>query len=139
MATILLVDDQPDVLAANRAALEEHGHRVAIARTTDETSAVLKGPLPDAIVLEAMIEGGGGDLDFARRIAAELPDVPLILLTRADDVLDRATRRRQDRDGWIAAARFMEKPVAPETIAEEVDHVLQERAAAPPRAAEARE
>jgi CheY-like chemotaxis protein len=124
MAHILLIDDEADVAARNRAALERHGHQVAVARSPGEAEAELARGAPDALILETMVAGPAAGFELAARLAARLPAARIILLTRADDTLGRATRRAQDRDGWIAADRFFEKPVPPELIADEVEHLL---------------
>jgi len=126
MATILLIDDEPAVASANRAGLEAHGYQVTLTKSAEEATAALAQARPDAVVLEPMIEGPLAGFVYAEQLARQLGQVPLVLLTRADAELDRATRRRQDRDGWTLAARFFEKPIPPALLADEVDHLLHE-------------
>ena len=126
MANVLLIDDEAEVAAANQAALEAGGHHVWVARTATEALAALPTAKPDAVVLETMAVGLSSGFDFANQLAQTLGAERVLILTRADDFLDPATRRKQDRDGWIRAARFMEKPMSPERLAEEVEHVLAE-------------
>jgi hypothetical protein len=48
----------------------------------------------------------------------------MIMLSRVDEHLTAAERAAQDRDdGWMPVERFMEKPVAPEVLVYEVDHL----------------
>ena len=124
MATVLLIDDEADVMAANRLALLANGHRVWVATTATEALAALVEEKPDAVVIETMVVGLESGFDFADRLAEAIDPRPVIILSRADDFLDAATRRAQDRDGWTKAALFMEKPMAPERLAEEVEHAL---------------
>ena len=64
-----------------------------------------------------------GELDLARSLARQNPDLPLIMLSRCDEVLSAAERAAQDRDdGWMPVQRFMEKPVATDVLVYEVDH-----------------
>lgn len=124
MATVLLIDDEADVMAANRLALLANGHRVWVATTATEALAALVEEKPDAVVVETMVVGLEAGFDFADRLAEAVDPRPVIILSRADDFLDAATRRAQDRDGWTKATLFMEKPMAPERLAEEVEHAL---------------
>jgi DNA-binding response OmpR family regulator len=124
MAHILLVDDDPQVAAANVAALEANGHTVATVTNTSEAAAAVATAVPDAVILEAMLDGAYAGLDLARSLARDFPTVPLIMLTRADEHFSPAERRNQDRDGWLPVARFMEKPVATDVLVYELDHVL---------------
>lgn len=124
MANILLVDDDPAVAATNAAALEANGHTVATVAGTADASAAVATAVPDAVVLEAMLDGGFAGFDLARKLAHDFPELPLIVLTRADEHLSEAERRRQDRDGWLPVTRFMEKPVSTDVLVYEVDHAL---------------
>jgi len=125
MANILLVDDDPAVVADNVAALEADGHTVTAVPTTWEAFTVINGGLPDLVVMEAMLDGKFAGFDLARTLAHEYHELPLIMLTRADEFLSQAELDRQDCDGWLPVARYMEKPVAPDVLAYEVDHILE--------------
>lgn len=124
MARILLVDDDLDVVARNTSALEAGGYTVTTASTTAEARASISQQAPDAVVLEAMLDGANAGFDLARSLAHDNPELPLIMLSRVDEHLSAAERAGQDRDdGWMPVARFMEKPVAPEVLVYEVDHL----------------
>ena len=130
MANILLVDDDPQVAAANAAALTANGHTVVTVTTTAEAAAAVAKSVPDAVILEAMLDGAYAGFDLARTFARDFPTLPLIMLTRADEHLSAAERRKQDRDGWLPVARFMEKPVATDVLLYELDHALPSEASA---------
>jgi DNA-binding response OmpR family regulator len=123
MARILLVDDDPNVVASNKSALEASGHAVTSASTTSEARAAISRETPDVVVLEAMLDGGLAGFDLARSLAHDNPDLPLIMLSRVDEHLTGKERAGQDHDGWMPVARFMEKPLAPEVLVYEVDHL----------------
>jgi DNA-binding response OmpR family regulator len=125
MARILLVDDDAGVVARNAAALEADGHTVATAATSAQGLDAVRREAPDVVVLEAMLDGAMAGFDLARTLARELPTLPLIMLSRVDEVISRRDLATQDRDdGWLPVARFMEKPVSPEVLVYEVDHLL---------------
>lgn len=125
MADILLVDDDAEAVARNSSALEANGHTVVIASTTDAALEAVRKHAPDIAVLEAMLDGGLAGFDLARRLAHDLPNLPLIMLTRVDEHLTSKERASQDRDGgWLPVQRFLEKPVMPEVLVYEIDHLL---------------
>lgn len=125
MARILLVDDDAGVVARNAAALEADGHAVTTAGTAAEGLDAARREAPDVVVLEAMLDGATAGFDLARTLAREFPTLPLIMLSRVDEVISERDLAAQDRDdGWMPVARFMEKPVAPEVLVYEVDHLL---------------
>ncbi len=130
MADILLVDEDALVVARNTAALRAEGHVVTAARSAADARARLAMSPPDVMVTEAMLDGGLAGLELARSVAALRPDLPVIVLTRLDDHLDREELARQDRDGWLPVSRYLRKPVIPEVLADEIDHLLDEVEAA---------
>lgn len=127
MSTVLLVDDDAEVTARNSAALTASGHRVEVATTTGEALAAVREALPDAVVLEGLLDGGRAGFELARTLSATDPHLPLIMLTRADETLSPEERAEQDRDGgWLPVHRFLEKPVMPEVLVYEVEHLVHE-------------
>jgi DNA-binding response OmpR family regulator len=126
MGRILLVDDDSAAVAGNVTALEASGHTVETAATTAEARAAIGREAPDLVVLEAMLDGATAGFDLARSLAAESPALPLIMLSRVDEHLTAAERAAQDRDdGWMPVARFFEKPISPDVLVYEVDHLVE--------------
>ena len=125
MARILLVDDDAGVVARNAAALDADGHAVSTAATSAQALDFVRRGTPDVVVLEALLDGGMAGFDLARKLAREFPALPLIMLSRVDEVISARELAAQDRDGgWMPVQRFMEKPVSPEVLVYEVDHLL---------------
>jgi DNA-binding response OmpR family regulator len=122
MGRILLVDDDADVAEDNASALEASGHTVTTVRTTSEARAAMRHETPDLVVLEAMLDGSTAGFDLARSIAQSNPALPLIMLSRVDE--DVTAGQHDNRDGWMPVNRFMEKPVAPDVLAYEVNHLV---------------
>ncbi len=125
MARILLVDDDADVVRRNTAALEAAGHVVRTASTPVRGLEAVHHKVPDLVVIEALLEGRLTGFDLVRSLARDYPDLPLVMLSRVDEVLAPGQRAKQDHDGgWLPVRRFMEKPVAPEVLVYEVEHLL---------------
>ena len=125
MARILLIDDDEAVGAANQAFLAEAGHEVTRTSTASDGLAAAIRLAPEAIVLEVMLAGTLVGLNLCRELARRLPRTPVIVLSRLDEHLDAGAARRQDHDrGWISADLYLQKPVAPALLAEQVAHVL---------------
>lgn len=121
MANILIIDDDPQVLAANAAALAAGGHAVRTASGWTVGRAAIVEAAPDLVVFEPLVEGAAEPLERVRRLAAAYPAIPIIVLTRT------VLHDGHDRDGgWLPVHRYMEKPVAPEVLHYEVDHLLEE-------------
>ena len=81
-ARILIVEDETDVLRANRLYLEQEGYEVIAAATVhDAQNAVWEQP-PDLIVLDVMLPDGSG-YDFCKEIR-KITTAPIIFLTCMD-------------------------------------------------------
>jgi CheY-like chemotaxis protein len=124
MAHILLVDDDPDVVARNTAALQAGGHEIAACSTTAEAAESVRRNMPDVVVMEGMLDGTFAGFDLARSFAHDFPALPLIMLSRADEHLSARDLSGQDRDGWLPVQRYFEKPVSTDVLVYEVDHLL---------------
>ena len=87
MATILVVDDDPTVREVVVAYLQKAGHQTLEA--PDGPNAVIAVQSdPDLVVLDVMLPGFDG-LEVCRRIRAERPDLPVIMLTALGEEEER--------------------------------------------------
>lgn len=77
--SILLVEDETDVMLANQEYLEGKGLRVLVADTLAEAAAILQGETPDLILLDVNLPDGSG-LDFFKHSPAAR-DIPVVFLT----------------------------------------------------------
>jgi DNA-binding response OmpR family regulator len=125
MAHILLVDDDPEVVAGNAEAIESLGHSVSRTSTLAEAIESMLEEKPDLVVLEAMFGGEFSGFDFAHELAESHPDLPLIMLTRADEEFSPEEMAGQDRDGaWVPVQRYLAKPVLSDVLTYEIEHLL---------------
>jgi two-component system response regulator HydG len=60
MANVLLVDDEPDFVAAAKEMLQLHGHTVASAERLESARRLLGGAPPDVLLLDLMLPDGNG-------------------------------------------------------------------------------
>ena len=104
--TILLIDDEPSLLAGLKFRLEADGYRVATAPDGEAALAALENVSPDLIISDIMMPGIDG-FEVCQRVKgdARWRHVPLILLTALDgrDVLVRGLD--------CGADDFLRKPV----------------------------
>ncbi|HKJ63879.1 MAG TPA: response regulator [Desulfopila sp.] len=101
--TILLIDDEPEVLRVMAIRLERMGHRVV--STTDSREAlqmIRKDPEEYDLVLtdQAMPQISGDQL--AQKIIALRPDMPLILCTGFSYSIDEHEARRMGFEALLA-------------------------------------
>jgi DNA-binding NtrC family response regulator len=60
MANVLLVDDEPDFVAAAKEMLQLHGHTVESAERLESARRLLGGSVPDVLLLDLMLPDGNG-------------------------------------------------------------------------------
>ncbi len=124
MYTILVVDDEPEIVRLVRAYLEEAGFRVVTAFNGEEAMYVTRHEKPDLIVLDILMPRMDG-LEFTRRIRRER-DVPIIMLTARVEETDRIVGLELGADDYVT------KPFSPRELVARVRAVLR-RAQAPPQ------
>ena len=122
MATILVVDDEPDIRHLVQLNLELDGHRVLTAGNGHEALAVLENEIPDVMLLDLnMPELDGwavlqrikdaGDTDVSR--------IPVLMLTAYDTADNRV------RGGIEGAIRYLTKPFSPTALRDEIRDALE--------------
>jgi PAS domain S-box-containing protein len=120
---VLLVEDDPLVLATSARALESHGYRVLRARSGDEALAVVREQRVDLLVSDVVMPRMPGPT-LAREVDRLCPGMPILFVSgyTAGSALGVVLRERGDA--------FLPKPYTPRTLAAKVREVL-DRAAAP--------
>ncbi len=123
MAHILLVDDDQDLIDMNKTALEKRGHKVSAAYSAEEALKSAENNPPELAVLDVMMEDKTAGFELARRLHEMQPQLPMIMLTGIRKEMDLAYRFEPD-DTWLPVAKFLEKPINPRVLAEEVEGLL---------------
>ena len=98
-ARVLLVDDEPDILAPVRYALERDGFAAEIALDGERGLERARQERFDVIVLDVMLPRLSG-LDVCRVLRNE-SDVPIIMLTAREDEVDRVLGLELGADDYV--------------------------------------
>jgi two-component system phosphate regulon response regulator PhoB len=122
-ATVLVVEDEPQIQELVAVNLEHSGHRVLRASSAEEAETAIRSELPDVLVLDWMLPGESG-LAFARRLRADerTRDLPILMLT--------ARAMEQDKLSGLEAGAddYLTKPFSPKELAARIKAVLRRRA-----------
>jgi len=122
-ATVLVVEDEPQIQELVAVNLEHSGHRVLRASSAEEAETAIRSELPDVLVLDWMLPGESG-LSFARRLRADerTRDLPILMLT--------ARAMEQDKLSGLEAGAddYLTKPFSPKELAARIKAVLRRRA-----------
>ncbi|MGI8397526.1 response regulator [Agrobacterium deltaense] len=98
---LLIVDDDSRVREMLTRFFEGEGYRVSAATNGFQMKSQLKHNQVDAILLDLTLPGGQDGLDLVREIRPD-SDVPIIMLTGRDDVVDRILGIELGADDYIA-------------------------------------
>jgi len=122
-ATILIVEDEPGIQEVLKFNLGQHGHDVIVAADAEDAISLLRGALPDLILLDWMLPGMSG-IELARRIRSDgrLKGIPIIMLTARSEERDKI----QGLD--IGADDYITKPFSPRELMARIKAVLRRRA-----------
>lgn len=121
--TILVVDDELEIVKVVRAYLEQSGFRVVTASDGQQALAVFRREHPDLIVLDLNLPSLDG-LAVCRAIRRE-SDVPIIMLTARVDETDRLIGLELGADDYIV------KPFSPREVVARVRAVLRRAGTTP--------
>jgi len=121
VASVLVVDDEPDIRYLTQVNLELDGHRVMTAANGAEALAAVQVEVPDVVLLDVMmpeVDGWAVLEQLKTHLDTQISSVKVLMMTAlgADD--DRL------RGGIEGAVRYLVKPVTPEQLREAVNEVL---------------
>jgi PAS domain S-box-containing protein len=114
-ASVLVIDDDPDVRAFIAAALEEHGYRVREAGDGTEGLAEIERDKPDLVIVDFLMPGLSG-AEVARKIRAKLPKQPILFVSGYSET-DAVKRTAPD-------APLLTKPFRADALAKAVRGAL---------------
>jgi DNA-binding response OmpR family regulator len=100
-AHILVVDDDPRIRQMLIRYFEDEGYLVSTAGDGTEMKVQLRQKEIDIILLDLSLPGGQDGLDLAREVRSH-SDVPIMMLTGRDDVVDRIIGIEIGADDYIA-------------------------------------
>lgn len=118
-ATILAVDDEPDIRLLMEILLQHQGYRVLVAGTGEEALELIADAKPDAVLLDIFLPGISG-WQVAERLLATgtLPRLPVLMLSAHAD--PNANHRAED----LGCRGFITKPFDPDSLLNAVARIL---------------
>jgi two-component system phosphate regulon response regulator PhoB len=118
-ARILVIDDEPDILALVHYNLTKHGYDVTCASSGEEALHQLQASPPDLVVLDLMLPGLDG-LEVCKTMKRDVRTaaIPIVILTARDDDVDVVTGLELGADDYLA------KPFSPRVLLARIKAVL---------------
>jgi DNA-binding response OmpR family regulator len=123
MPTLLIIEDEPELVRVLRSYLEQAGFQVLTALRGDTGLTTWEDKHPDLVILDLNLPGMDG-LDVARHIRKhETQRTPIIMLTARTDELDQLLGLELGADDYIP------KPFSPRIVVARVKALLRRSAA----------
>lgn len=124
---ILLVDDDSDFLASTGAWLSKAGYDVTTADGVAQARGKLAERLPDAAVIDLMMEEADGGFTLCRHIKNLDARLPVIMVTAVTSETGLNFKNAAGDDhSWIKADALLAKPVRFEQLKRELDRLLKD-------------
>jgi CheY-like chemotaxis protein len=126
---VLIIDDEPDVIAYLKLALEDHGYSVETANSAGSGLELARKLLPKAICLDILMPGQTGvSLFRTLRSEAGLEAIPVVIISgisgdRQD--LNLKMTQSQEGEGFREPDAYIEKPIILSQLFETLARVIQ--------------
>ncbi|HZO36106.1 MAG TPA: response regulator transcription factor [Solirubrobacteraceae bacterium] len=116
LASILVCDDDPQILRALRVVLRDAGYDVVLAETGEEALDRAAVRPPQAAIVDLMLPGIDG-VEVCRRLR-EWSDMPVIVLSAVDEEAEKVRALRMGADDYVT------KPFSPDELIARLEAAL---------------
>lgn len=119
MATILIVDDDPDFVEATKLILKEEGYQIQSAGGGKEGFQIAQEIKPDLIILDVMMDSVLDGVSITRKLHDHTitRDIPIIMVT---SIANTDYAELFPTDEYIHIEAFLSKPVDPDLLLKKV-------------------
>lgn len=121
--TILIVEDDADLVLANRLVLESAGYGVAEASNGKEGIAKMRESLPDLVLMDVMMTSPLEGYYITQQIADDptLRNVPILMVSAITTSQYAASF---PTDQYLNIVEFISKPIEPEALLKKIQQYL---------------
>jgi two-component system phosphate regulon response regulator PhoB len=117
--TVLVVDDERDILELVKYNLDKEGYQVTVVATGEDALVATRTKLPDIVILDLMLPGVDG-LEVCRRLKSDpkTSSIPIVMLTAKGEEADVVSGLE------LGAADYVTKPFSPRVLTARIRAVL---------------
>jgi DNA-binding response OmpR family regulator len=127
MNRLLFIDDDIDFLEVMTIFFEKNGYTVDTAISPEAGKKRIVANKPDLLILDVMMPSEFEGFELAREIREKMKllDLPIIILSCIHDQKQVPYRFAPDKD-YLPVDVFLDKPVSPEKLLEQIKRLLGE-------------
>ena len=124
--TVLIIDDDPDIVAAEQLILESRGYNVLTAGNGKEGVSVLENHDVDIILLDVMMDTDdeGFQLSYQLKSDPATAKIPILIVTSVSKVTGIPYSPKTD-DYYLPVEDYIEKPVQPKELLRRIEVLLE--------------
>jgi DNA-binding response OmpR family regulator len=123
--TILVVDDDVDVLEQYALLLKAAGYKVVQAGSLAEAEETILTVRPDLAILDLMMDEKDAGFVLCNQLKRLYPSLPVIIVSNVTPITGLDFRpRNQEESSWVRADAMLNKPVVGEKLRAEVSRLL---------------
>lgn len=126
--TILIIDDDPDIVEATRLVLEAKGYSVLFTHDYSDGLKKIREVKPDLLILDALLmmnDKSGLQLPTEVRKEPGIAHIPILMITAINDGQTGAEFAPGTEDANIPIDGFINKPARPEELYRQVARLLE--------------
>jgi CheY-like chemotaxis protein len=116
---IMVIDDDPSMIALETALLEAAGHDVTALQSTEDVLAKIKGQAPDCVLTDIMMPGIDG-----MQLLKQIRDEPALSATKVIMVSAKTFEYDQRAAMQLGADSFITKPIDEDSFAGQIEDIL---------------
>ncbi|MBN1422210.1 MAG: response regulator [Planctomycetes bacterium] len=124
---VLIIDDDPDIVDAQKIILEAHGYEVVTASDGKKGIETAKAETPSLIILDVMMATPDEGFQVAYHLKSDpaLQRTPVLMVTSVGEVTGFKFNPKKDED-FIPVSAYMEKPIKAEVLIKNVEKLIGE-------------
>lgn len=123
--TILIVDDDPDMLSQIEMQCQGMGFNTLCADSQKAGEKLIEITRPDLAIFDLMMENRDSGFILSYKLKRKYPDVPVIIataVTRESGMIFGIDT--PEEKAWIKADQYLEKGIRPDQLAREINKLL---------------
>jgi len=128
--TVLIVDDDIDILEQYALLLRAEGHKVVQAGSLAEAEETILTVRPDLAILDLMMDEKDAGFVLCNQLKRLYADLPVIIVSNVTPVTGLDFRPRSpEEQSWVRADVMLNKPIVAERLRSEIRRLLGQAAA----------
>lgn len=129
--TLLVVDDDLDILEQYAMMLKADGYKVVQAASMAEAEETILSVRPDLAILDLMMDEKDAGFVLCNQLKRLYADLPVIIVSNVTPATGLDFRPRNAEEGsWVQADVMLNKPIVSERLRAEIRRLLAEPAPA---------